>query len=77
MKEWRQKSLIFLTALGTTLAGIFPAAGCTGGCANCFQCAGIGGVAAILAALGLAGWKKPGGDIRDAVKPIVNQSPGA
>ncbi|PKN17251.1 MAG: hypothetical protein CVU71_17115 [Deltaproteobacteria bacterium HGW-Deltaproteobacteria-6] len=57
MKKWGRKILVFLTALGTTFAAIFPAAGCTGGCANCFQCAGFGGAAAILMAMGAMGRK--------------------
>ncbi len=58
MKAWGRKILVFLTALGTTLAAVFPASGCTGGCINCFQCAGLGGAAAVLMAIGAVGGKK-------------------
>jgi len=68
MKEWRRNIPIFLTALVTTFAGIFPATGCTGGCGSCFQCAGFGSVSAILIAIGVAGRKKQNEKEGNAVK---------
>lgn len=53
MKEWKRKVFYFVTTMGLTVAGLVPAAGCTGGCAGCFHCAGLGGTGAILAAIGL------------------------
>lgn len=53
MKDWKRKVFFFATTMGLTVAGLVPAAGCTGGCASCFHCAGLGGAGAILAAIGL------------------------
>jgi len=52
MKTWGQKTFIFLASLGASFAGLYPAAGCTGGCAGCLHCAGLGGAAAVLVAIG-------------------------
>jgi len=58
MKTWGRKILIFLASLGTAFAGIYPAQGCTGGCAGCLHCAGLGGAAAVLVLIGVAKKKK-------------------
>jgi len=64
MKRTRQNVLVFLAALGATLAGVLPSAGCTGGCATCFRCAGLGGVAIALTVLRSAGGTKPADGVR-------------